>query len=110
MLGVRQHGADNALWIPLLAKDRRAVLRMLVQRGVNLVVEIVQQRRHAPELLVLAEAARVRGGRGLDGERVPPQRLALRVAGEGLPGAFAADLRHAPETSAVPGAHRRRWC
>src|SRR6476469_6258894 len=62
---------------------------MLVERRVHLVVEVVQERRHAPELLVLAELPRVRGRGRLDGERVPQQRLALRVARERLPGTFA---------------------
>src|SRR6476469_9147696 len=65
---------------------------MLVERRVHLVVEVVQERRHAPELLVLAELPRVRGRGRLDGERVPQQRLALRVARERLPGTFASRL------------------
>ena len=44
----------------------------------HLVVEIVQQRDVAPGRLVLAVQARVVPHGGLDGERVPPQRLALR--------------------------------
>ena len=77
---------DDLLRVALLAEDRRAVLRMLVERRVHLVVEVVEERRDAPELLVAAELPRVRGGRGLDGERVAQERLALRVARQGLPG------------------------
>ena len=51
----------------------------------------------APELLVLAEAARVRARRRLDRERVPQQRLALRVAGQRLPGPVARHV-HGPTT------------
>jgi hypothetical protein len=72
-----------------------AVLRMLVERGVDLVVEVVEQRDAPPELLVLAEALRVAAHGGLDGERVAQQRLALRVARQRLPGVVAGDLHGA---------------
>ena len=74
--------------VALLTEDRRAVLRMLVERGVDLVVEVVQQRRRAPELLVLAELLRVGADRRLHRERLPLQGLALRVLGQRLPGAL----------------------
>ena len=57
VLRVREHGLDDLLRIALLAQDRRAVLRMLVERRMDLVVEVVEQRGDAPELLVLAELA-----------------------------------------------------
>jgi hypothetical protein len=63
VLRVRQHRFDQLLRIPLLAEDRRAVLRMLVQRGVDLVVEIVEESGRAPELLIAAELARIRTNR-----------------------------------------------
>ena len=53
VLGMREDGLDQLLGVALLAQDRRAVLRMLVQRGVDLVVEVVQEGGRAPELLVL---------------------------------------------------------
>src|SRR3954464_3801972 len=86
---MRQDALDDDLRVALLAQERRAVLRMLVERGVHLVVEVVQERGNAPELFVLAELPRVGGGRGLDGERVAQQRLARRVARECPPGASA---------------------
>src|SRR5262249_17912155 len=84
-LRVREHGLDDLLGIALLAKDRRPVLRMLVECRMHLVVEVVQERGHAPELLVLAEFARVEPCGRLDRERMAEQRLALRIAREGLP-------------------------
>ncbi len=99
---MREHGADDDLGVALLAEDGRAVLRMLVQRGVDLVVEVVEQRDAAPELLVLAEAACVAAHRGLDGERVAQQRLALRVAGQRRPGGVAGDLHGAGYDTAPP--------
>ena len=66
---------------------------MLLERGVDLPVEVVQQRRHAPELLVLAELPRVRAYGRFDRERMAAQRLAVRIAGEGLPGALASRLQ-----------------
>ena len=85
MLGVRENGLDELLGVALVAKDRRAVLRMLVERGVDLVVEVVEEGGRTPELLVLAVEARVEADRRLHGQRVTEQRLALRVLREGLP-------------------------
>ena len=73
VLGMREHGQDQHLGVALLAEDRRAVLRMLVERGVDLVVEVVEERRAAPQLLVLAEVAGVPAGRRLHGQRVTEQ-------------------------------------
>jgi UDP-N-acetylglucosamine 1-carboxyvinyltransferase len=103
MLGVRQHGLDHLLRIAELAQDRRAVLRVLVERGVDLVVEVVEQRGHPPELLVLAEAPRIGRRRGLDRERMPQKRLVLRVLGEGRPGLFACRVQGGRyDTAALP--------
>ena len=99
VLGMREHGLDDLFGIALLAQDRGTVLRMLVERRVHLVVEVVQERGNAPELFVLAELPRVGGGRSLDGERVTQQRLALRVAREGLPGTVASRLHGAVHPS-----------
>ena len=41
VLGVGEGRLDQLLGIPLLAQDRGAVLGMLVERGVDLVVEVV---------------------------------------------------------------------
>ena len=62
MLGVRQHRLDHFLRIALLPQDRRPVLRMLVQRRMDLVVEIVQERDDSPQLLVLVEVPGVPRG------------------------------------------------
>ena len=70
---------DQLLRVAELAQDRRAVLRMLVERGMDLVVEVVEESRGAPELLLLAVQSRVEADRRLDRERVPEERLALRV-------------------------------
>ena len=85
VLGVGEDRVDQLVRIPLLAQDRRAVLRMLVERRVDLVVEVVEQGGRAPELLVLAVEACVGPDRGLDRERVPEERLARRVARQRLP-------------------------
>ena len=72
MLGVRQDALDDPLGVALFAQDRGAVLGVLVERGVDLVVEVVQERGHSPELFVVAELASVGPDGRLDGERVPP--------------------------------------
>ena len=71
MLGVGEHGLDDLFRVALLSQDRRAVLRMLVERRVHLVVEVVEERRDAPQLLVASELSCVCSGRRLDGECVP---------------------------------------
>src|SRR5581483_10240654 len=92
VLRVREHRDDELLGVALRAQDRRPVLRVLVERRVDLVVEVVQQRGRAPELLVPGVQARVEAHRRLDRARVAQQRLALRVAGERVPGPVAGDL------------------
>ena len=86
MLGVRQNGLDHHLGIALLAQDRGAVLRMLVESWVDLVVEVVEQRRATPQVFVLTEVAGVPAGRCLDSQRMTEQGLARRVSGQGRPG------------------------
>ena len=49
VLGVREHGLDQLLRVALVAEDRGAVLGVLVERGVDLVVEVVEERGGAPE-------------------------------------------------------------
>ena len=77
----------HVVGIALLAEDRRAVLGMLVESGMHLIIEVVEERDDAPRA-----ARRRRAGaayerrRGLDRERMPKQRLALRVARQRLPG------------------------
>ena len=94
VLCVRQHALDQLLRVALLAEDRGTVLRMLVQRGVDLVVEVVQERGRAPELLVPVELARIGTNRGLHRQRVAQERFALCVTGERVPGAVAGDLHN----------------
>src|SRR6266478_3560575 len=68
MLRVGEHRLDDLLGVALLAQNRRAVLWMLVERRMDLVVEVVQERGDAPELLVLAELTGVEPRRRLDRE------------------------------------------
>src|SRR5215216_3965643 len=101
VLGVRQHGLDQFLRIALLAQDRGPVLRMLVERGVDLVVEVVEQGRRAPELLVAAQLVCISPHRGLDGKRMPQERLVLCVTSERVPGPFSGDFHVAHYHSAL---------
>jgi hypothetical protein len=86
VLGVGEHGLDQLLRVALLAQDRRAVLGVLVERGVDLVVEVVQERDRPPEVLVLSVKPSVEADGGLDRLRVPEQRLARRVPRQRFPG------------------------
>ncbi len=92
VLGVRQDRFDQLLGIPLLAENRGAVLRMLVERGVDLVVEIVEKRGRAPELLVSAHLPRIGAHSSFHSQGMAQEGFALRVTGERVPGAIASDL------------------
>src|SRR5204863_8377782 len=92
MLGMGEHGIDHLLGVALFPEDRRAVLRVVVQRRVHLVVEVMKQADGAPELLVLAELPRVPAHARLGTDGVTQLRFALRVLGERLPGVFACDF------------------
>src|SRR5207247_11440790 len=107
---VREDALDHRLGVALLAQDRRPVLRVLLERGVDLVVEVVQERGRAPELLILPEAHGVSADRGLDGEGVAEQRLALRVPREGLPGPVSGRLQSAARLAPSDGPDRRYRC
>src|SRR4051794_23824112 len=103
MLRVGEDGLDDLLRITLLAEDRRAVLRVLVEGRMDLVVEVMEQGGDAPELLVLVELARVEARRSLDREGMAKQRLALRVARQRVPGPVPCRI-HAPgRIAASPG-------
>src|ERR687891_1393737 len=95
VLRMGEDGLDDLLRPALLAQDGRAVLRVLVERGVHLVVEVVEERDGAPELLVLTLPARVEAQARLHGEGVAEEGLALRVPREGFPRALAGDLHWA---------------
>ena len=89
VLGVRKHRLDELLGIALIAQDGGAVLRMLVERGVDLVVEVVEEGGRPPELLVRAKAPGVSPHGSLYREGVPAQWLGLRIPGQRLPGAVS---------------------
>src|ERR687892_101915 len=95
VLRMGEDGLDDLLRPALLAQDGRAVLRVLVERGVHLVVEVVEERDGAPELLVLTLPARVEAHARLHCKGVAEEGLALRVPREGFPRAFAGDLHWA---------------
>src|SRR5829696_881923 len=95
VLSVREDGLDELLRIPLLAQDRRPVLGMLVERGVDLVVEVVEKRDRRPQLLVFPVLGRISPDSRLDRERVPQQRFALRVLRQRLPRLITGRLHRA---------------
>ena len=92
---VREHRPDEPLRVAGSRRNARAVLRMLVERRMPLVVEVVQQRDAAPGVLVGAARPGVGAHRGLDRVGVPAERLGVgplvqqrerggAIAGEGL--------------------------
>ena len=82
VLAVREDRADDEFRTAARAQNLGAAKRMILQIGILLVVEIVQQRDDAPHFFVFAERARIATHRGLDGERMLPQALALGVLGQ----------------------------
>src|SRR4051812_40753960 len=81
---------------------------MLVERRMNLPVEVVQQRRQRPQSLIRPELPRVRRDARLHGQRVLPQPLRLRVFAKNVPGLFA--IEHS-ELSIIPAPHAlTAWC
>src|SRR5450759_69888 len=87
--GVREDRPNDLLGVALLAQYRGAGLRVLLERGVNLVVEVVQKPGDAPELFVRTEPPRIGSDSRFDRECVPPQRLALGVLRQRRPGLLA---------------------
>src|SRR5262249_8130902 len=92
MLRVGERRVDQLVGIPLLAENRRTVLRMPVERGVDLIVEVVEQGGAAPELLVLAVEPCVVANGGLHRQRMSYERLAGRIASQRVPSLFPGDL------------------
>ena len=68
---MRKHRLDDLLRVPLVAEDGCALLGMLVEGGVDLVVEVMKERGATPELDILAEACGIEPHRGLHRERMP---------------------------------------
>src|SRR4029078_1108875 len=85
------------------AQDLGALEGVILQVRILLVVEIVEERGIAPEQLVLAELAGVAAHRGLDGEGVLQQALALGVRREQRPGARAGNRQQVGKVG------RHRW-
>jgi hypothetical protein len=95
VLRVGEDGLDQLLRIALLTQDGSAVLRVFVERGMDLVIEVVQESGGPPELLVPAEHLGVPADRRLYCEGVTAKRLALRVARERLPRLLASHIHRA---------------
>ena len=79
MVRVREDRPDEHLVVAPLPQDLRAAHRVVVRRGIALVIEVVEQPRDAPERLVFVETARVPPHRRLHRQGVFDQIFALRV-------------------------------
>ena len=77
--GVRQDGAGHDLRVPELPQDLDALPGVLLLRGELLVVEVVQQRRHAPQGLVFPEAPGIAADGRVHRVGMAAQALALGV-------------------------------
>jgi len=93
MTGVRENSAADLLGHAALGEDRLTLLRMLVERRVNLPIEVVQQSRDGPFPDVFAEFGGVGGHAGLDRKRVLAETLGLGEFAEKVPGLVAGEHR-----------------
>jgi hypothetical protein len=94
VIGVGGHSADELRRVvqPLeLGKGHARMTRRHVR--IALVVEVVQEARLAPQLLVLAAVSCLVAHRRLDSEAVPSQRLRLDPRGQQVPGGVAGGER-----------------
>ena len=91
VVGVREDGAPDLFVHAALGQDGLALLRMFLQRGMNLPIEIVQQRGDGPLALVLAELPGIRRHARLHRQRVLAKPVGLREFAENIPGLFAID-------------------
>ena len=103
-----EHSLDQLFGVALLAQDRGPILRMPVERRVDFVVEVVEERGCRPQLLVFAKRACIGRHGSFDRQRMPSQRLALRVGGQRCPGALACDVHAAPSVLVRRTAEGRR--
>jgi hypothetical protein len=96
-LRVPGHRVDHFLRVPalpqLLQRDPRVPR---VEVGIPLVVEIVDDARDRPQLLVLAVLARVGPHRRLHAQGVLAKRVGLGPLAEQLPGVVASRFSHGP--------------
>jgi hypothetical protein len=95
---VAGHGLDELVGVAAPAELFERHPRVPgVEVRVTLVVEVVEQPRDAPELLVLSLLARVEPHRGLHAEGVLAERVGLGPLAEEPPSLFALD-RHGTRT------------
>jgi hypothetical protein len=97
VLGVAGDGFHEVLGVaPVAELDERHPRVPGLRVGVALVVEVVNQPRDPPELLVLVVAPRVGAHRGLDPQHVLSQRLGGDPLANQVPGIITRRLIHAP--------------
>ena len=86
VVGVPQDGAADILGVAALFQDFAALDRVVRRVRIHLVVEVVDQRHHAPLLLILTKLTRVGPHARLNGQGVLPQVLALGALAQQFPG------------------------
>jgi hypothetical protein len=86
-VGMGEHRVDDLVGILTLAQLLDAMPRVArLEVRIALVVEVVDEARDSPQLLVAAEAARVRTDGRLDGEHVLSERVGLGPLAHEPPG------------------------
>src|SRR5688500_5473325 len=91
---MRENRTDDKLGASTRAQNFGAAKWMILQLGILLVVEIMQQRHDAPHFFVFAEGAGVPANRGFHRKRMLPQALAFGVLGEDVPRVVACQFKH----------------
>jgi hypothetical protein len=87
--GVRENRAPDLLGHAALGQNRLALGGVVRERGMNLPIEIVQQRRDRPLPLVFAELPRVRQHARLHCQRVLAQPLRFGELAQNVPSLLA---------------------
>jgi hypothetical protein len=77
IIGVRLDGVNDVVRIASLFENRGPFERMVGGIGPTLIIEIVQQPRRPPFLLILAELPRIRPDGRLDRQHVLDQAVAV---------------------------------
>jgi len=98
---VGENGLDHDLVDTALAQDRRPHGRVVLERRMDLPVEVVEQTREPPEIRVLAEPLGVRADGGLDREHVTAESGLLDELVQGFEGAIAVRLTGVPSREEI---------
>src|SRR5438105_365190 len=107
MIRMRENRAADLLVHTAPRENRLTLLRMLVERGVNFPIEIVEKRGDRPLMFVPSELLRIRRHTRLHRQCVLPQSVRLGVFAKQIPGLFS--IEHEIHNIVVAGGGVLLW-